>query len=244
MSFSPVVKGLLGSRLGRRAASTIIAAYISFVDRTSRWEFIGREHADALNVEGVGVIAAFWHARLMMAVIIRQETRKRVFMLSSMHRDAEIIVDAVKGFGVEFIRGSMANPNKTFKDKKGGPALVQMIGALREGHAVGVNPDGPRGPKEVVHVGVIKLAQFSGAPILPGAFSARRGPFLKTWDRFLLPLPFNRGVFVGGAPITVPADATPEILEEKRLALEAALAEVTARADALCGRSPDRRRVE
>lgn len=239
MSASKFFKSLLKSSFARGLASRLIAAYVKLVAATSRWEMIGREHWEPLSVEGKGAIVAFWHARLLMAAIVRRETSKRVFMLSSMHRDAEIIVNAAKRFGVEFIRGSAANPKKASKDKKGGPALVQMIGALRDGHVVGVNPDGPRGPRQVAHIGTIRLAQFSGAPILPGAYSVTRGRFLGTWDRFLLPFPFSRGWFVALAPINVPADASPAQLEEKRLELERALTAAAALADKHAGQSPD-----
>lgn len=233
-----LLKSLLRSAPARSLSSALIAAYIFLVDRTSRWELVGREHFDPFLGVDQGFIVAFWHQRLMMGVILRHQTDKRVFMLSSMHPDAEIIVNAAKRFGVEFIRGSTADPRKPEKDKKGGPALVQMIGVLRQGHVIGVNPDGPRGPRERAHVGVVRLAQFSGAPILPGAYSVTRGRFLKTWDRFLFPLPFSRGVFVGLSPIRVAADATSEEIEATRLAVERALAEATATADALVGRSP------
>lgn len=239
MSASKFFKSLLKSDFIRGLASRLIAAYVKLVAATSRWEMIGREHWEPLNQEGKGVIVAFWHARLLMTAVLRRETQKRVFMLSSLHRDAEIIVNAAKRFGVEFIRGSAANPKKASKDKKGGPALVQMIGALRDGHVVGVNPDGPRGPREVAHIGTIRLAQFSGAPILPGAYSVTRGRFLGTWDRFLLPYPFSRGWFVALAPINVPPDASPEQLEEKRLELERALTAAAALADKHAGQSPE-----
>lgn len=238
MSNKQFTKFLLNNGVVRALASLLIVLYIRLVAATSRWEIIGREHWEPLDIEGEGAIVAFWHARLLMATILRRQTDKRTFMLTSNHRDAEIIVNAARRFGVEFIRGSAANPRKADKDKKGGPALVQMLGALREGHIVGVTPDGPRGPREVAHIGAVRLAQFSGAPILPGAYSVSRGKFLGTWDRFLLPLPFSKGVFVAYPPIRAPADAGPDMLEEKRLQLERALTAAAAEADARVGRSP------
>lgn len=239
------VKGLLSAPFARAIASALIVFYVRLVAATTKWDYVGREHADPLNADDAGVIVAFWHQRLLMAAVIRRKTKKRVFMLSSNHRDAEIVVAAGRRFGVEFIRGSASNPAKPGKDKQGGPALVQMIGALRDGHAVGVNPDGPRGPAGRVHIGIIRLAQFSGAPILPGAYSVSGGVFLDSWDRMFIPIPFGRGVFVGAAPIRVPADADAALLEELRKSLESALNAVTAEADRRVGRaSPAGRPVE
>ena len=239
MPLSPLLKRLAASRVVGAIASALIAVYIWLVFRTSRWTYIGREHGERLQQEGEGFIVAFWHQRLLLGATVRRETERRVFMLISAHRDGEIIANAVRPFGIELIRGSAANPKKKFKEKSGAPALAQMIAALKEGGVVGFTPDGPRGPQGVAQKGVIRLAQLSGAPILPAAYSASPGRFLGTWDRFLLAFPFSRGCFVAAPPIRVPRDATPEKIEEARQMLQNALTEAAARADAEVGQSPD-----
>lgn len=240
MNFSQALKKLGRSRPVQATASFLIYAYIRLVAATTRWTFVDRAHADALLAQDGGFILAFWHNRLLMAGVLRKLTRKRVFMLSSNHPDAEIIVNAARRLGVEFIRGSAANPRKKDKAKGGGGALVQMIGALKAGHIVCVTPDGPRGPRHVAHVGMIKLAQFSGAPILPGAYSVTKGRFLQTWDRLLLPLPFGAGWFVAGAPVAAPeAGAGNDEVERLRHAVGIALTSVAHKADELAGRSFD-----
>ena len=52
-----------------------------------------------------------------------------------------------------------------------------------------------------------------------------------SWDRFLLPYPFGRGLFLWGQPIWVPPAATEADLESKRVELEEALNRITAEAD-------------
>jgi len=96
---------------------------------------------------------------------------------------------------------------------------------------VAIAPDGPRGPRCKVQPGVIQLAKLSGRPIFPFTFSATPRKVLHTWDRFILPLPFSRGVFVWGDPIVVdPAAGTSE-MEQKALLLERRLHELTELAD-------------
>lgn len=231
-----MLKRLWKSEIAGRIASALIGGYIRLVHATSRWEFIGKKDFDAAAARERGVILAFWHGRLLMAPTVRNETDRRVFMLISAHRDGEIIANGVRGFGVEFIRGSTANPKKPGKNKSGAPALVQMTAALKEGHVVGVTPDGPRGPGEKVNRGVIRLAQMTGAPIIPAAYSASRGRRLGTWDRFLLAAPFSKGVYVAGPAITVPPENDPGALESARRSVENALIEATRKADALVGR--------
>jgi len=54
---------------------------------------------------------------------------------------------------------------------------------------------------------------------------------LKSWDAFIIPYPFSRGVFICGEPIYIKRDSSPEELEEGRLLLERTLRELTERAD-------------
>jgi len=228
-------KKIIKSQATARIASWFIALYIRLVQRSSQWELIGREHFEALEQDDQGFILAFWHSRLLMAATVRGETQKRVFMLISTHRDGEIIANAVKPFGIEFIRGSAANPKKTFKEKSGAPALVQMINALETGDVVGVTPDGPRGPRQKAQLGVIKLAQMAGVPILPAAYATSRGMRLNTWDRFWLALPFSKGIFAVGAPLPAPSKAAD--ISAYRTELTTALNSITILADTKVGRS-------
>jgi lysophospholipid acyltransferase (LPLAT)-like uncharacterized protein len=107
-----------------------------------------------------------------------------------------------------------------------------MVRACRKGYHLGITPDGPLGPREEVKPGTIELARLAGTPIIPAAFAATRGKFLRTWDRFLIPYPFGRMVFVFGEPIVVSSKAAPEEVEKARVVLEERLRHVTALADA------------
>jgi len=224
------------SAFAARLATSVIGAYIRLVNATTRWTLVDREYFDKVGQEGKGVIFAFWHGRLMMSPRLCQETDRRVFMLISANRDGEIIANAVKSFDLEFIRGSAANPKKPTKNKGGASAVAQILSALEDGNVVGVTPDGPRGPGEKLQSGVIKLAQMSGAPIVPAGISIQHGRRLSTWDRFLFAAPFSRGFYVAGPPIWVGPENDAETLESTRRKVENALASVTQTADSLAGR--------
>ncbi|GKS59020.1 hypothetical protein YTPLAS18_25470 [Nitrospira sp.] len=53
-----------------------------------------------------------------------------------------------------------------------------------------------------------------------------------SWDRFLIPFPFSRGLFIWGRPIVVRSDADSEELEARRRDLQDELNRITAEADA------------
>jgi len=52
-----------------------------------------------------------------------------------------------------------------------------------------------------------------------------------SWDRFMVPFPWSRGLFLWGAPIQVPRELDEAALEAKRLELETILNRMTAEAD-------------
>lgn len=213
-------KRLLRSPAAGAAVSAGVGAYIRLVAATSRSDFVGREHADRLLASDQGFIIAFWHARLLMGPAIRRLTARPVAMLISAHRDGATIASAVKGFGVDAIKGSAADPNKPEKNKSGAPAVAAMVEALQAGAIVGITPDGPRGPAEIAKIGAVRLAAMTGAPILPAGYAARPALRLKTWDRFVLTAPFSRMAFAARAPIHVEPGADGAALEAARLRLE------------------------
>ncbi len=237
-AFAP--KSLLKNPVIQGLASGSIASYIRLVRITTSWQIIGREHLAALEEnKDQGFILAFWHSRLLMVPTVRQETNRKVYMLVSLHRDGEIIVNGVKPFGIEFIRGSGANVKKKNKDKSGAPALTQMIAALKEGSIVGMTPDGPRGPRQKAQPGTVRLSIMANAPILPMAYATSRGSALGTWDRFWLAAPFSKGAFAAGAPLYPPQENTPETIAQYRHDLEAALNRVMLTAEQAVGRLPE-----
>ena len=226
-------KRFVKSAFAARLASKAIELYMRFVYATSKWRYVHLERLHELEKEGKGVIMAFWHGRIMMMGPARHMTTNPFYMLISTHRDGEIIANAVQSFGVNFIRGSAANPKKQNKNKSGAPAITQMIAALEEGATVGLTPDGPRGPGERAKLGVVRLAHMAGVPILPVAYAVSRGKRLQSWDKFLLAGPFSRGYYVVGSPIDVPAQTGPGGFEEFRLEVDRGLIAVTEEADAL-----------
>jgi lysophospholipid acyltransferase (LPLAT)-like uncharacterized protein len=52
-----------------------------------------------------------------------------------------------------------------------------------------------------------------------------------SWDRFMVPYPWSRGLYLWGAPIWVPRDTDEQTLEAKRLELETVLNRLTDQAE-------------
>jgi lysophospholipid acyltransferase (LPLAT)-like uncharacterized protein len=170
---------------------------------------------------GENAIGAFWHGRLLMTPLVYGGRGLKI--LISRHRDGELISRTVRHFGLETIRGSST---------RGGIGGIKGLArALQEGYDVAIAPDGPRGPRCKVQPGVIQVARISGRPIFPFTFSASPRKVLPTWDHFIIPLPFARGVFVWGEPIRVDRAEGEEAMKGKTLLLERRLQEITELAD-------------
>ncbi|WP_428246350.1 lysophospholipid acyltransferase family protein [Ferrovibrio sp.] len=232
-----LVKRLLRSDAALNFASATIALYIRLVRATSRWQTIGAEYPQAQWDQHKACVVVFWHGRLLLMPPAWQGSTFPLHMLSSQHRDADLIVRSVARFGIKTIRGSTANPKKADKDKGGRAALRALLTVLKQGNAVGFTPDGPRGPRMQVSPGVIATARLAKVPILPITYSTRRRKMINTWDRFILPALFTSGVTIWGEPIDVSSN-NDESLEQAALRVEAALNAITAQADRLCGHVP------
>ena len=140
---------------------------------------------------------------------------RRASILISMSRDGDYGVALAHRFKHNTVRGSSS--------RGGRRAIRALAERLQQGDNLMLVPDGPRGPAFQVNVGIIKLAQMTGATILPGCYNASRKLTLKSWDKFIIPLPLGRIHMAVGEPITVPTEATQEDLENCRQALENSL---------------------
>lgn len=212
--------------LKNRFAGNLLPRLIYLIVRclyaTMRVRILGGEIPQAFRDQGVGVINVFWHARLLMLPFAYRG--KGIRVLISSHGDGEVIANVTRCFGFGLVRGSSS--------KKGDRALREMVQLARDNQDLAITPDGPRGPSEVVKLGVAQLSRLTGKPVIPIAFSSSRAKRFASWDRFLLPYPFSRGVFLWGEPLFWQEG---EELEAFRLRIEEALRETTARADGYVG---------
>jgi len=192
---------------------------IKLLGRTMRLVELHPEIPRSFWEKGIPAIGALWHGRLLMMPIIYKG--KKLSFLVSPHRDGQVMGKALKRFGFHAILGSTT--------RKGFSGFKQMVRA--HGSDIGIVPDGPRGPRQKVQIGVIELARLTGRPIVPITFNASKRKIFNTWDRFLLPYPFSRGVFIWGEPIVVDPKGNRAHLEEMRLLVEKRLNELTEEAD-------------
>ena len=188
----------------QRALALTLAGYLKFVYATLRWTHEGQEHADGVWARKgeTGAIMAFWHMGIPLSPCAWDLTRnpQELHGLISRSADGEFIAEAWKALGYPAIRGGRRNPN-AIEDKGGAEAFRQMIRWLKGGGAIGLTPDGPKGPARVMGDGPPTLARLTGVPVLLVGVACKPCIRVKSWDRTILPLPFARAAQVWAPPV-------------------------------------------
>jgi lysophospholipid acyltransferase (LPLAT)-like uncharacterized protein len=212
----------------------LAAQYVRLVSRTTTWRISNGHVLPELLARGRGVITITWHGELAM-IPRAWPGPGPLHLLVSRHGDGELAAHAMAHFSMVMVRGSSHRQDRD-RDKGGAAALRRMLTLLKAGQAVGLTPDGPRGPARRLSDGVITLARLSGAPIVPVAILTARHRVLRSWDSFRVPLPFSKGALAYGEPIRIEHRLDDRAREAARRQVEAALDEVTAQAGRLAGR--------
>lgn len=188
----------------------VAAALIRALYATLRVRHAGNGAIEALNREGKRYVYCFWHGQILLMMYAR--FARPAMVMISRHRDGELIAATARSFGIDAARGSTT--------RGGSAALRRMVRAAGEGMVIGFTPDGPRGPRHSVQPGVVRAAQLAQIPIVPAALIAPRKKRIASWDRFEIPFPFSRVLYLYGDPVSVPRDLSPEEFESARAALE------------------------
>jgi len=190
---------------------------------TLRLRLVGEEHRSAIEALGRPVLHAIWHQRMVLGIL--QHPRSGCVTMASKSKDGEVIARFLKLWGFGVVRGSSS--------RGGGWALTEMIDSLRGGTRwAALTPDGPRGPARRSKTGLARLAEALDAPVMPVGTSSTNPRFLRSWDRYLVPLPFSRCVVVFQEPIF---RGTGESDEAFLARVDAAIDAATDEADRLCG---------
>jgi lysophospholipid acyltransferase (LPLAT)-like uncharacterized protein len=215
----------------------LVAAWMTLVKYTTRWEVLHADRAEPVIRSAQGLIALTFHSRFLLLTSAWKKQFQHPHVLISKSRDGAVVAWTCRWLGLSTVRGSAKNAAKT-KIKGGGKAGREILDAIDQGGCIVITPDGPRGPRQRVPIGPIRLAKISGAPILPCTFAVARRRQFNSWDHFVVPLPFGRGQIIWGTPVTIAADATDADMDAARAKIEAEMNALMAQADTALGHNP------
>lgn len=188
--------------------------------RTLRWTVIGSENIAHAKAAGK-ICWASWHGRQVLTINVH--AGQRVVILASLSKDGDIQAAMLERLGYRVERGSSS--------RGAARGLLSMARAMREGWEPAIAVDGPRGPREEVKQGIVALARYEDASIIPTMASCESAWVMSSWDRALIPKPFTRAVIEYGPSVNVPGATTDAELDAIRAKLEATLQEMTRRCD-------------
>jgi lysophospholipid acyltransferase (LPLAT)-like uncharacterized protein len=192
----------------------------SFLYRTSRKHWIGREFEERAFAEGRPIIMAQYHYWDIFYFFSFRHRHHAIMCGDRWGGDLGAFL--MSKIGIETVRRTtrpMDEKDPGFiSGTQAEEELIRMVN--EEGYNGTITVDGPRGPIFSVKHGVIDLAAATGAPIIAMSVAARPHITVPTWDRMWAPSPFSTIVMVLSEPLYVPLGADQKGKEEARQVLE------------------------
>lgn len=189
-----IKKKIFKNLLTQNLLALLGMVYILIVRATSKIYFKNTSISEKYWSQDKSFILAFWHSQLLM-INSSWKDNKKLNILASGHSDGQFGATIANYLGANTI---------TISDKKRKINIRPIFDLLKNNHCIAITPDGPRGPKEKVSEGIIKIAKQSKVPIIPIGFWSSRNFTLNSWDSFLITLPFSKCTFVWGKAIIIP----------------------------------------
>ena len=213
-----ILKHFSKTSLGQKLTGFLFYFITNLIARSIKWQYFEQSNKSTIFDNKHKYIFCCWHNKLFLGPHLLPRNRV-INALQSSHSDGMITSVAFKYLGMNVILGS---------SKKGGmQAFRKMMKCLQLGESIAITPDGPKGPKEQVKEGIIKLAQISNTPIIPLVWATEKFKTINSWDDFVLPYPFSKGIYCYGKPINIKKNINVNQFELERQKLENELKRLT-----------------
>ncbi len=192
-----ITKGLV--QLAKYTVPYLYFAYFWFVwatskviDRTSPLDEELREHKR-------GFVAAIWHQEVLCVPWVYG--RLHPHTIASVGDSGDVITRLLKLCGYTVFRGGSSK-----RESRRKKVLEEFIQHLKKADrpVVGITVDGSSGPAFRMKTGAIVMAMGIQAPVFVVRTWCKRRILLRTWDRMMLPLPFNKIVILAEGPYPLP----------------------------------------
>ncbi|WP_375256384.1 lysophospholipid acyltransferase family protein [Yoonia sp.] len=212
------------------ALARLAGGYLSFCNRTTRWETAGLDALEDALIKGP-VLVVVWHSRSIMGSLHWPVT---VAPLSSLYANSPI------GRVAGALQRRMGLHSIEMSDKTTNLAASRMVlKRAKDGVSIALTGDGPLGPARAVKDAPLEWARTTGIPVFCYAFATTKARRLGSWDQMLVPKAFGKGAYVFRQfPHEVPRKMDDAMREEIREKLKLWMDETTAEADKMIGQPP------
>ena len=198
----------------------LLSTLLRVINSTLKWDRINLDSKDRFWTDKEPTIMVFWHGQQLLmpwaySLATNNKNQKPLIALISEHQDGKIAAKALEYLNIQCVHGSSS--------RNGSSAFRKLRKKLKEGNHIAITPDGPVGPIYKAKSGAIKLAQLSGAKLLPIAIKFENNWVFNSWDKMSLPKPFSKATMLFGKSYKIPAKLTKEETDNYVNSLESEL---------------------
>lgn len=162
--------------------------------------------------DDIPAVFAFWHGEMLPIWKFFSRKLDKKYAVVSLSKDGQVLAELLEKWNYSLIRGSSS---KNSKD------VLERATELSKNASIFITPDGPRGPARKFKNGAAIIAYRSEAPLyLVRAFVSGKFVFKRSWDKFILPLPFSRIRIVISEKQYIPKELSREEVAEKIVQIE------------------------
>ncbi len=192
-------------KIGVYTVPYLYIAYIWFVYKTSRVEELGYR-PDLVRAERGSGVYAIWHDEVFF--VAWSFGKYTPDTLASAGDSGEMITRMLQLCGFNVFRGGSSSS----RSRRSAAVVRDMIDHMKskEGILYGITTDGSKGPVYRMKKGAATIAVNTGSELFVEKTWCKRYLTLPTWDRTLIPLPFNHVVHVYAGPIVPKPDAATD----------------------------------
>jgi len=200
--------------------AAVLATLVRIFASTWRIRLVNAAAHDRVRESGRPFVYAIWHGSMLP--LLWHHRGCGAVLLISRSRDGDLIARTMWHFGYQAIRGSTS--------RGAARALLTITRELETGQTIALSPDGPRGPARIFAPGAIAAAGRVGAPILCVGCAVSSAWRARSWDRFIVPLPFAT-VSIAYAEPEVPSGGSGSAVEREAAHFGALIDDATAAAE-------------
>ena len=171
----------------------LVLFFYILLSSTWRKKLIISDETQRAIKDGRRILLAHWHGDEL--AVLHLVNRFKLATMTSTSKDGELIDFIIRKLGGKTSRGSST--------RGGVGALLGLVRLVtRGGHMASIAVDGPRGPIHFVKPGIFELSRLTEGLIVPvGVYVKEPFIFQKSWNKAILPLPFQNVIMTFGQPI-------------------------------------------
>lgn len=201
-------KHILKSKIFQAIVAKIFKFYSWLIFRTCKMEQRISIKSMLLLAEEKCTIFSYWHGRFLIFPEIMQQYGSFTAVVSS-SRDGDILTAILNSYGHRTIRGSSRKHSTN--------AMRGILKLIDQQTSFAITPDGPKGPCFEINGNITLLAHKYNLPVIAMSYSATRFIKLKTWDQFIIPLPFSKIIVDISDPLYFKEAADNQLLKKHML---------------------------